>query len=212
MRSIFMFLIAAVLLGGCAGRASVSANQCAAGDWETIGYRDGVNGQRSSRLLEHQDACMEYGVVPSREQYIAGWEQGAREYCAPNNGFHMGERGWSHNNICPAELRAGFLTAYREGKSLYDARVEVANLEWEIDQKTARLTALKSEIISATAAQLDGTLTTQDRIELAARVQRLYEEREQIKLELPDLEAQLADKSRDLDRLNQTVASATPQR
>ena len=211
MRSLIFFLIVAAWMSGCAGRPSISENQCAAGDWQTIGYRDGVNGQRSSRLLAHQDACMEYGVVPGRQAYMTGWEDGAREYCDPNNGFHVGERGWSHNNICPADLRAGFLTAYHAGRALYDTRAEIADLEREIDRKTSRLSALKSEIISATTAQLDGTLTVEARVELAARVQKLYEEREQIRLELPDLEAELAAKSGDLDRLSQTVAVAAPQ-
>lgn len=212
MRAILILLVLTVWLGGCSGRASISQNQCAAGDWQTIGYRDGVNGQRSSRLLEHQDACVGHGVVPDRQEYMVGWDQGAREYCDPSNGFHVGERGWSQNNICPADLKAGFLTAYREGRTLYNARLEVSNLEWEIEQKTSRLAALKSEIISATAAQIDGELTAQERIELASRVQRLYEERERLKLALPELEDRLAEKSRDLDRLNRTVASATPLR
>jgi hypothetical protein len=195
-----------LLLAGCAGRPSVSENQCAAGDWQTIGYRDGVNGSRSTALLEHQDACMKHGIAPDRTSYMTGWEQGAREYCAPNNGFHVGERGWSHNNICPADLQVGFLSAYREGQRLYQARVAVANLEWEIDQKTNRLEVIKSEIISAGAAQLNGELTVEERIALGSRVQRLLDEQARLKNELPDLEAELAIKSRELDQLDRTVA------
>lgn len=210
MRFLIVVLASVVLLGGCASRPSVSQNQCAAGDWETIGYRDGVQGLRSSRLLDHQDACVEHGITPSRGQYMVGWEAGIREYCEPSNGYYVGERGWSHNNVCPADMRGAFLVAYQEGRALHRARSDVANLERQIDQKIARQSALKSEIISATAAQLDGSLTTADRVELATRVQQLYEEQQRLGQEIPDLEAELLDKRRELDRLTASTASALP--
>lgn len=210
MRFLVLLVGAAVLLGGCAGRPSMSENQCAVGDWQTIGYRDGVNGQRSTRLLDHQDACMEHGVAPGRSDYMAGWEQGVREYCDPSNGFHVGERGWSHNNVCPADLKPGFLAAYQQGRSLYSARVEVANLEREIDQKTNRLASIKSGIVSSVAGQLEPDLSAEERIELASQMQRLVEEQERLKHELPDLEVELDIKSRELDRLSQTLASTAP--
>lgn len=210
MRSLIMLILTGVLLSGCAGRPSMSENQCAAGDWQTIGYRDGVNGQRSTRLLDHQDACMEHGVAPSRSEYITGWDQGVREYCDPNNGFHVGERGWTYNNVCPADLRSGFLAGYQQGRELYEARAAVAGLEREIASKTNRLANVKSEIVSSVAGQLDGELTAEERIELASRMQRLVEEQERLKREIPDLEVELDMKSRELDRLDQTLAAATP--
>ena len=206
MRSLIFLLLIGLTLAGCAGRPSMSENQCAVGDWQTVGYRDGVNGKRSTALLTHQDACMEHGIAPDRASYMLGWEEGARDYCQPNNGFYIGERGWSHNNICPQELRAGFLTAYQDGQRLYNARLAVSNLEWEIDQKTGRLEVIKSEIISAGAAQLNAELSIEERVELGARVQRLLDEQARLKQELPDLEAELAIKTRELDALNRTVA------
>ncbi len=209
MRFLIFVLASATLLAGCGSKPSVSQNQCTAGDWETIGYRDGVQGLRSSRLLDHQDACVEHGITPSRSQYMVGWEAGIREYCEPSNGYYVGERGWSHNNVCPSDMRGAFLAAYEEGWTMYRARTDVANLEWEIDQKVTRQSAVKSEIISATAAQLDPTLTTTQRVELATRVQRLYEEQQRLGKEIPDLEAELVVKRRELDRLTATTASAT---
>ena len=208
MRLFIVFSLVGLSLAGCAGKPSMSEHQCAVGDWQTVGYRDGVNGRRSTALLSHQDACMEHGVAPSRSAYMLGWEEGAREYCQPNNGFHVGERGWSHNNICPPELQSGFLTAYQEGQRLYQARVAVSNLEWEIDQKTNRLSVIKSEVISAGAAQLNPELTVEERVQLGARVQQLLDEQARLKQEIPDLEAELGIKSRELDQLNRTVAAA----
>lgn len=206
MRALILTGAFCCLLAGCAGKPSVSEHQCAVGDWETIGYRDGVNGKRSTALLSHQDACMEHGVKPSRASYMSGWEQGAREYCEPSNAYHIGERGWSHNNICPSDLRSGFLSAYQDGRRLYEARVAVASLEREIEQKSSRLDAIKSEIISAGAAQLNPVLSVEERVQLGTRVQQLLDEQARLKQELPDLEAELAIRSRELDRLNGAVA------
>ena len=202
-------LITFLLLSACAGRGSVSENQCAAGDWQSLGYRDGVNGYRSTRLLEHQDACMKHDIVPDRADYMVGWEEGIREYCEPNNAFAVGERGWNHNNACPADLRKPFLHAYKEGRSLYQARLDVANLERDIEHKTARLAEANSQIVSTAAAQLNPALTAAERVELAARVQRLYDEKQRLRNELPDLETELVIKSRQLDRLDRTLASNT---
>ena len=52
----------AVLLtvAGCSGNPSVTESQCIAGDWQTVGYRDGVNGLRSTQLLQHQEFLIPY--------------------------------------------------------------------------------------------------------------------------------------------------------
>ena len=152
---------------------------------------------------------MKHGVVPKRARYMSGWKEGMAEYCQPHNAFVIGERGWRHNNICSADLREEFLHGYTEGRQLYLARVEVDNLERDIEQKTARLTEIKSRIVSTAAAQLNPVLTPVERIDLATKVQRLHEERQQLRKELPQLESELAIKSRELDRLNQTMAATT---
>ena len=69
MRFYYLIPIFAIVLSGCGGGASVSQNQCAAGDWQTLGYRDGVRGYRSTELLAHQDACGKHGVIPDRHGY-----------------------------------------------------------------------------------------------------------------------------------------------
>ena len=83
-------LLAIALLAGC---ATLSESQCAANDWQTVGYSDGVSGQDSSRLLKHQNACMKHGVTPDRMAYLVGWEEGVVRYCTPDNGFQQGQRG-----------------------------------------------------------------------------------------------------------------------
>lgn len=197
-------------LTGCGGGASVTQNQCVAGDWQTLGYRDGANGRRSTALLAHQDACGEHGIVPDRYGYMLGWEQGSREYCQTDNAFIVGERGEHYNNICAEDLRADFLNAYSNGRTLYLARSAVADLERQISYNQSRLETVKSEIVASAAAQFSGTLLPEERLELITRTQRLYGEQQQLEYDLVELERKLVLKEQDLNNLNRTLASAYP--
>jgi len=206
MRTLITLISTLALLGGCASGGSVSENQCIASDWQTLGYRDGVAGYRSSRLLKHQDACVEHGIIPNRSNYIAGWEQGAREYCEPNNAFSLGERGAGHNNICREDLRNGFLSAFKEGRSLYLARKAVANLENTIGHKEVRLEHIKVEVVASATDQLNPVLTPAERIELLAYTNRLRDEQLGLQQALPELRRQLGAKRAELDALQRTLA------
>jgi hypothetical protein len=197
-------------LAGCGGGASVTQHQCVAGDWQTLGYRDGANGRRSTTLLAHQNACGEHGIVPDRHGYMLGWEQGAREYCQADNAFVVGERGEHYNNICPEDLRADFLNAYSNGRTLYLARSAVADLERQIGYSQSRLEDVKSEIVAAAAAQFSGTLLPEERLELITRTQRLYSEQQQLEYDLVELERKLVLKEQELNNLNSTLAFAYP--
>ena len=201
----------AVLLtvAGCSSNPSVTESQCIAGDWQTVGYRDGVNGLRSTQLLQHQDACVQHDVMPDRDTYMVGWKQGVREYCSPHNAFTTGERGQRYYNVCPAAMDHDFQVAYKEGRELYLARAAVANLERKIAEREMRLEVVKAEIVSSAASQLDPTLTATQRIELIAYTQRLTEEKSRIQAEIPGLEDALADRARHLDALTHTLASVT---
>lgn len=207
MRVAFLVLMALVTLAGCRGGASVSESQCYAGDWETLGYRDGSGGLRSTELLEHQNACVPFGVVPDRASYMAGWLAGVQEYCRPNNGFALGEQGYAHNNICPDSQRDEFEHAYRNGRQIYLARVEVQDLQQLISQRHSRLGQIKTEIVNSATAQMSPDLTPQERVELIAATQRLFDEKAAIRQEMPGLEAELARKSERLSALQVSMVS-----
>jgi hypothetical protein len=137
---------------------------------------------------------------------MVGWDDGAREYCASNNAFSIGERGRGHNNICPTDLRTNFLHAYQQGRSLYLARMAVANLERTLYQQTGRVEQVKAEIVSTAAAQLNPVWTPAQRIELLAKTKRLNDEKHQLQASIPQIEADLAIRARELDALSQTLA------
>jgi len=195
-------VVAALLftLTGCSSN-SVSESQCLAGDWQTIGYRDGANGYRSTQLLNHQNACVKHGVIPDRASYMAGWEQGVREYCEANNGYDVGERGEGYDNVCPDDMRDAFLAAYHSGRGLYLARSEVSDLANAISQREYRLDEIKTELVASATQQFDPTLLPAARVELLASMQRLAEEQGRINAELPHMRQELANKSQQLAAL-----------
>lgn len=209
MRTSFSFWLPAaalLLVAGCSSNPTVTESQCIAGDWQTVGYRDGSNGLRSTQLLQHQDACVQYDVIPDRQSYMLGWNEGVREYCSPHNGFAVGERGERYYNICPAALDHDFQAAYAEGRQLYLARAAVNALERKIGQRERRLEQVKAEIVSSATSQLDPELTAAERIDLVAYTARLTEEQSRILEELPDLEHELEHKTAELNHLTQTLA------
>lgn len=191
----------------CSRGGSVSESQCAAGDWETIGYRDGSLGYRSSRLLAHQDACVPHGVTPDREAYQLGWRQGIEEFCQPDNGFELGRSGESHHNVCPTPQRETFLPAYDRGRTLYVAEARVAEVESAIAQKSHRLQTIDEEMVATAGAQLDPLLLPAHRIQLATRVKTLYDEKLRLAAEIPALEKELGVRTRELEALGRSMAA-----
>ena len=59
-------LAATAALSGC---NSMSAQECLATDWRTVGYEDGVNGYSGDRIGRYRNVCSEYGVMPNLAEY-----------------------------------------------------------------------------------------------------------------------------------------------
>lgn len=188
-------------------RASLSENQCIAGDWETIGYFDGAQGYRSSRLLAHQDACVEFGRVPDRDTYLTGWREGIGEYCQPDNGYAQGLGGGSYQNVCPEDVEADFLAGYQRGRTLYEARRAYAAAEARVSRLEQRRIHIEAEIVSSGTAQLNPLLTPAARIERAASMKRLVDERIEIDRDLPGLREAVAQRRAELAALEEAPAS-----
>lgn len=197
-----------LVLSACGSTPSVTENQCRAGDWQTIGYRDGAAGMSSTRLLAHQEACGVIHIVPNRSGYLAGWNNGLVEYCTAESGFHLGQRGGNFNTICNSLYPEPFSSAYKDGRTLYVARAEVNRLLRLINNHEGRLEHIKQEIVAIAAAQLQPGLSPEARINMLARVESLAEERGTIQAELPQLESALIIAELDLDQLRQSLASA----
>lgn len=194
---------ASLLLAGC---ATLSESQCVASDWRTVGYSDGLKGVPASQLLKHQNACVKHGVVPDRDEYLAGWNEGIEQHCQPDNGFAVGERGAGYNNLCPEHLQEAFYAAYQDGRQLYLARTEISRLERQVSQKQYRLKQLKAELSSAESDLVSDETTAAHRVELLSKTKELAQEQGQLEAQIQDLKVEIGVKSERLDSLRNTLA------
>lgn len=194
-----------LLMSGC---ASLSESQCVAGDWETVGYRDGLAGKQSTQLLQHQNACVKHGSVPDRIAYLAGWDDGVRQFCLPGNGFNTGEAGRAFAGVCPDDLQDAYYAAYQEGRRLYLATSEIDGLNREIAQKEYRMQQLSAEISSVESELIADETSALQRVRLLDQTKALAAEQGELEAEIQQLSVDVAVKGERLESLRQTLAYA----
>jgi hypothetical protein len=198
-----LLAISTLILSGC---ATLSESQCVASDWETVGYRDGLSGTPSSQLLKHQNACVKHGVVPDRETYLSGWQEGVEQYCQPDNGFAVGQRGGGYSSICPEHLKDVYYAAYQDGRLLYTAQSEINQMNRQISQKQARIKQINTELGKVESALVSDDTPTERRLELLNTTKELAEENGQLETEIQDLKVTVALKTERLSKLRNDLA------
>ena len=67
-------LASETLLSACA--TGMGKDECAAADWRTIGYEDGVRGFPADRIGAHRVACAKHQVTPDLAAYMEGRDRG----------------------------------------------------------------------------------------------------------------------------------------
>ena len=160
------------LLTSC---ASLSEESCRGGDWASIGFRDGANGQLISYINQHREACADYGIVPDVEVWARARLDGLKEYCTPQNVYNLGRRGREMNPVCEAN-REGLQLANFYGLRYYEISNEIDDLEDDMDAILLRL-----------ATEFTGTLTTEQIVEQ----QRLLAQVREIQRDIRRLERDL---------------------
>jgi len=104
------------LLAGC---ATLSKQECLVGDWQAIGYNDGVAGYHSDRLASHTKACAKASVAPDYQAWERGRKLGLQQYCTINNAYNIGRRGRQLNNVCPITMANTLQSANQKGLDYY---------------------------------------------------------------------------------------------
>lgn len=165
---------AALALGSC---ATMSAEQCMAGDWSGQGYADGQSGLTMSRLDEHVEACAEHGVSPDAASYAAGRREGLVHYCTPYKGFEVGRTGSGYAGVCPSELEADFMYAYRDGQVVHAVEQALSNARSRVDSLGDRLEELDEKIIAKQAEARAEGLTEAQREAVRERIAEIRRER-----------------------------------
>jgi hypothetical protein len=84
-----IFLMLTLTLAGCA--THMSQQQCVASNWRFEGVKDGTAGIPPRDLASTMQDCSQYGVTVNTADYHAGWQQGAKQFCTPDENVGMAD-------------------------------------------------------------------------------------------------------------------------
>lgn len=129
-------LFAALLVASC---ATLSQEQCEAGDWRAIGFNDGADGRPADRISSHVEACSEYGISVDTALYQTGRTEGLRVYCRLSNAEQQGRSGERYFGVCEGELGVAFARVHAAGRDVFNLEAELNSLDSEIDARLAEL-------------------------------------------------------------------------
>ena len=128
-----LFLIAALAaLSAC---ATLSEEECRAGNWTDIGLRDGADGREPDHLSRHAKACADYGIAPDAALWEEGRQAGIPLYCRPERAWREGADGRRLTSVCigpdlPGLQRANQrgLTYHRIGQDIDEAERQISRI------------------------------------------------------------------------------------
>lgn len=188
---------AALAMTGC---ASTTKDECLAIDWRVAGYEDGASGHGVERLSSRRQACGKHGVTPDLDAYLAGREEGLREYCQPRNGFRVGASGRGDAGACPEYLAPAFTEGYEAGRTLWRLESRYSSTLRGIEQRRGEVARIDEALVSSGFTIVSDATTPEERAaalvssrNLAERRGRLLSEIESMERALPGYEAELAD-------------------
>lgn len=130
------WLLSLIVLTGC---ATLSQEDCRRGDWYGLGIKDGLAGETGGRLSEHAKACYEYGIAVGNDAYLAGREQGLREYCRLENAFAVGLNGRPYHHVCPPAIDGLFAHYHASAYAVHEDRAELDRIDSELSGQESRL-------------------------------------------------------------------------
>ena len=137
-KSMLLMLVVAGLIQAC---AQTTVRDCRTADWFGIGQRDGLAGAPETIFDSYRAACREAGIVPDREAYENGRQEGLQAYCTDARGFEVGRGRGVYHHVCPPELEKRFLAGRARGMRLAGCQAEI----YVFDEHLASLEhALKS--------------------------------------------------------------------
>lgn len=136
---IFLLCLPFLALAAC---ASLSEDECRAGNWYGIGKEDGANGRQSSFVEQHSKACADFGIAPDRKAWARGRADGLPLYCTPRRAFEEGRRGKHLSPVCPASQLAELERANDKGLRLNRIELEIREIEGDIRDINSELARL----------------------------------------------------------------------
>lgn len=166
--------VAITLLSGC---ATLSEDQCLAGNWADIGYKDGVNGKAPGKLADYAEACIEYGVRPNRDTYLRNYQIGLEDHCTFERGLSRGEDGNAYNQVCTGPLADEYAQGYDQGRALYEIHSEHKRLIHNYDEVADELEDVRRRLS-------EDELGDDERKRLEIKERRLSDRREDFRIDI----------------------------
>ncbi len=167
-----VFTIAA-LAQGC---SSMNQSECIHADWQLIGQADASKGVHSSILDEYRHDCAEYAVVPAREAYHFGYQEGLKQFCTRSSGFFQGKKGSKYQGICPAALEEQFLQGYNPGYELFMISDAVTTLRATLSDAERDIRKLRKRIGKKEQLLISDKSTPADRKRLLGEIKAHHRE------------------------------------
>ncbi|MBT8085635.1 MAG: DUF2799 domain-containing protein [Woeseia sp.] len=199
--AIFVILTAS----GC---ASMSADECAMGDWHAIGFEDGAQGFKAERLGQHRKACAKHSVAPDFVAYRNGRDEGLREFCQPSRGFTFGANGGVYGGVCAADQEGHFLDAYRHGRHLHALRSSVSTTNQAIESRHHELDDVEQQIRDTEAALISSESSAEERVILLADLKSLSEQTGRLEAEILALHEERVGYERELESYQAVLADS----
>lgn len=208
-RPVFFLMSMAGLSLTLAACSTISQEECLAGDWFTLGQKDGRDGQVNERLERHQGACQRVGVTIDVAAYQRGRAEGLKDYCQVSVAYHntvagKSYSGKSYQGVCPAELEQNYLTGQSIAQPVLSAQRHVRHLKSQINRLQSRTERTERDIDSLLlrlAGTDDPSTRTALQIEIANARRRAAEQRGQ----LDRLQSALPRAEIDLEQAKQTA-------
>ncbi len=181
----------AILMLALSGCATLNESECRSADWQTIGLEDGGKGLPLTTVGRHRKACADYGVKPNLEAYRRGHATGVASFCTPRNGFIQGKAGRSHYDVCPTDLRGGFLAAYEDGRELYDLERERDRVRRDLRTTEQNLEDAEERLARSEARVVAAGVSTEEREKLLAEIKAEMARSSRLLTEIDELESEL---------------------
>lgn len=172
-KSVFLLIMAAVATLCISGCASISEDQCLAGNWAERGYKDGAKGTSRGRLVDYADTCAKYAVSPNNSAYLENYEAGLVTYCTFERGFERGKNGSSYNQVCSGPLAQDFAPGYDEGRLVYKIHQEHKRLVKAHNKTFNQLVDVRSRLKNPEITDEEFNRLSKKKRRLANRLQNI---------------------------------------
>lgn len=194
--------IAALLVCAC---ATLDREECVHADWRLIGYEDAAQGRSAAYLAKHRRACAEHQVRPDMDAYLLGHGEGLAQYCRPAKAYRLGRSGSPYPEVCPTHLKSDLLSAYRDGKDIYELEQGIKRTHARKNEKLQQLAGLKQQFQDKESELIAKDTAVTRRLQLLSELRDLSKTQDAIEVEIHELEMERARLQQRLDRIRKDV-------